>query len=475
MSHGTCSRIAAALVAGWVCAGGSAPAAVEADLIIDNATVIDMTGAPARPGTSIAIAGERIVAVGSDPEIEPVEGARRIDAGGAYAIPGLSDLHVHVGLGGQQATTPAQMDRALRQFLYYGVTDILVVGGTGGRADQINAFRRRIGTGALNGPTVRGTGSMLTLPGSHPAATIMRVPDGVDRADYDWRRRGVALVETDDQARAVVREHFEAGMDAIKIVIESGPPPYGDDHPQMPPAMVAAIVNEADSVGLPVLAHASTLDELVVAIDNGVHAVMHAVGMPFPGGEVFRRMAEREVYYVPTLSLYAAVMGSHWSAPGATEDRFLHAGVDAATLASLADWQPMMAGMAPPAQANLWRGMLDSIARAQAAGVPIALGTDTNNPYVFPGYSAHLELELLVEAGLTPMQALIAGTRTAARMLGRAADAGTLAPGKRADVLLLSENPLNDIRATRTLHTVIRSGRVVDRDALLAEPAGDPD
>jgi imidazolonepropionase-like amidohydrolase len=99
----------------------------------------------------------------------------------------------------------------------------------------------------------------------------------------------------------------------------------------------------------------------------------------------------------------------------------------------------------------------------QEQGVVIAVGTDTGNPFVFPGYSVHRELELLVQAGLTPMQALEAGTRRAADMV-RADDAfGTIEVGKRADLLILRANPLENIRNTRTLEVVVSEGRVVDR------------
>jgi imidazolonepropionase-like amidohydrolase len=111
--------------------------------------------------------------------------------------------------------------------------------------------------------------------------------------------------------------------------------------------------------------------------------------------------------------------------------------------------------------------MLVNVGMLHRRGVEIALGTDTGNPYVFPGYSVHRELELLVRAGLTPMEALEAATRRAAEMIGAEDEFGTIQPGKRADLLILGANPLQDIRNTRTLKIVIAGGRVVDREALL--------
>jgi imidazolonepropionase-like amidohydrolase len=113
--------------------------------------------------------------------------------------------------------------------------------------------------------------------------------------------------------------------------------------------------------------------------------------------------------------------------------------------------------------------VLANIDMLHERGVLIALGTDTGNPYVFPGYSVHRELELLVRAGLTPSEALEAGTRRAAEFLGVEEEFGTIQPGRRADVLILGKNPLDDIRNTRSLEVVISEGRLVDREALLGD------
>ena len=111
--------------------------------------------------------------------------------------------------------------------------------------------------------------------------------------------------------------------------------------------------------------------------------------------------------------------------------------------------------------------MLQALKAARDAGVTIVAGTDTNNPFVFPGFSIHHELELMVEAGFTPMEALVAATRRAAEMMNDQTIFGTIEPGKRADLLLLAANPLDDIRNTRTLELVILDGAVTDRSSLL--------
>ena len=440
----------------------------QVDLAITGATIIDGTGEPPQEATTIFIREGQITAVMPDDDAPVPERARVIDAAGKYIIPGLADMHVHFGSGGMESREAATPDRILHQFLFYGVTTVFSVGGTGGNAPSIKALRSRVNSGAALAPHIYATGSMLTIPGSHPVATIMQVPSGADPATYDWTTRGVAIVETLPEARAVVREHAAAGMDGIKIVVESGLDGSGD-LPQLPPEMIAAVVDEASSLGFPVVAHVSSLNEMEDAIAGGVRALMHAPGNPFPGPEHWAEMRNRDVFLVPTLSLYAPMVGDRWTGLDALEDSFLRDGVASHTLESLAGWQSPTASMPDEVRAVIWSQALASIAAAHDAGVPIALGTDTNMPFVFPGYSVHVELELLVEAGLTPMDALVAATRRPAEMLGKEDSFGTLEPGKRADLLILTANPLADIRNTRTIEIVVQSGEVIDRSSLLPD------
>lgn len=172
----------------------------EADLVIIGATLIDGSGAPPQQGTTIVVDDGRIVAVGPEGETDMPDARRVIDAAGKYVVPGFADMHVHFGSGGLERVENTTADRLLRQFLFYGVTTVFSVGASGGDAASIGALRSRVASGDVTAPHIYATGSMLTLPGSHPVATIMRVPAGVDPQNYDWSTRGVALVETIDDA-----------------------------------------------------------------------------------------------------------------------------------------------------------------------------------------------------------------------------------------------------------------------------------
>ena len=310
----------------------------ETGLAITGATLIDGTGAPPQKSMTILVRNGQIADVTRDSAANMPKDARVIDAKGQYVLPGLSDMHVHFGSGG---LTSIDRDKILRQFLYYGVTTVFNVGASNGRTSSINTLRSQVTSGEAMAPHVYATGNMLTLPGSHPVATIMRLPTSADSATYDWSERGIALVEKPSDAREAVQTNAEAGMNGIKIIVESGPTPFGDDHPQMPPAMISAVVEEASSHGLPVVAHVSTLDELEDAIESGVHAIMHAVERgPFPSPEHWTRMREQGIFYVPTLSLYSTMMTDRWTRPGARQDSFLRSGITASTLNSLNKWTP---------------------------------------------------------------------------------------------------------------------------------------
>lgn len=431
-------------------------------LVIAGATLIDGTGAPARERVNILIRDGLITGiVAADGSALP-ERATVIDARGKFVIPGLSDMHVHFGTGGLVPGDARTVDRVLGQFLFYGVTTVLNVGATNGALGDILDLRRRVTEGDIPAPTIYATGGLLTVPGSHPIATIMRVPDGADPATYDWSQRGVWVVRTPADVREVVARLAAAQMDGIKIVVESGPGVFGDDHPQMPPPLISAAVEEAHRHGLPVFAHASSPDELQAVVEAGVRAVIHLVGPEPVGPELLAAMRQRAVYYVPTLSLL--VRTGVWGDPAAAlTDPFLRSGVDKAVIDSLLN--SPLAPDAPPTEED-WarrRGLMQALKAAHDAGMRIVGGTDTSNPFVFPGYSMHHELELMVEAGLTPMEALVAATRTAAEMMKKEDVFGTIEPGKRADLLVLSANPLDDIRNTRTLERVILHGVVIER------------
>ena len=472
----------------WLCAACIAQAQ---DLAITNARLIDGTGAAAVDGTTIVVRDGRIAAVGRGGSVAVPEGMRTIDAAGKVVMPGLADMHVHFSFGAPMQRRADETEAVLARELYYGVTSILQLGATEGDVASIRALRARREAGTLAAPYIYASGGHLTLPGTHPVYTIFppEVRAQADRltaatpadqpVDLVPLGLGLSFVRNETAARQAVRERAEGGMDAIKITVESGPMPFGDDHPLMPVAMIRAIVDEAHARDLPVFAHISSPNELEAVMEGGVDAVVHAViDRPLPDATVAARMAANGLALVPTLTLNDGAV-EYATAPGYMDDPFFRATVGDAEIAALRGpfagiwrqgWDVNAGGEGGDRLAAMQQHRADvlaSVGTIHAAGVPVVLGTDTGNPYVYPGYSVHRELELLVQAGLTPMQAIEAGTRRAAEMLRKQDEFGTIAPGRRADLLLLDADPLLDIRNTRRIDTVVAAGVVVDREALL--------
>jgi len=460
------------------------------DLAITGARLIDGTGAAPREGTTIVVRDGRIAAVGRDGDTAVPAGIRTIDAAGRTVMPGLADMHVHFSLGAPMDRRADETEVVLARELYYGVTSILQLGATDGDVASIRSLRDRRAAGTLAAPYIYASGGHLTLPGTHPVYTIFP-PEVRARADalaaatpedapVDLTPLGLGLsfVRNETAARRAVRERADGGMDAIKITVESGPMPFGDDHPLMSVEMIRAIVGEAHGRGLPVFAHVSSPVELEAALAGGADAVVHAViDPPLPDAAVAARVAASGMAMVPTLVLNDGAV-EYATAPGYMDSAFFRATVSDAEVGALRgpfaevwrrNWDVNAGGEGGDrlqAMRDHRAGVLASVGRMHAAGVPVVLGTDTGNPYVYPGYSVHRELELLVQAGLTPMQAIEAGTRRAAEMLRKTDEFGTVAPGRRADLLVLGADPLADIRNTREIALVVAEGRVVDREAL---------
>lgn len=469
------SCLAAVLIVTGACGvGQSGPAAsgpAEGVLAVAHVNVIDVVSGEILQDRTVLIRDGRITALEPSSTLEVPPGAAVVDGSGDYLIPGLADMHVHFGRGGGLPNSPESVERTLRQYLYYGVTSVLNLGAYSGSADQVLDLRARRAAGELLAPNLYATGGLITVPGSHPV-DHWPVPEGADRETHDWSQRGAWVVRNTAEVRDVVARMAAAGMDGVKLIVESTHAP-GESIPQMPPELVTAAVEAARSHGLPVFAHAIGNHELQVAVDADVHAVVHLAHCCWPQEELgpqygpdpdlLRTMRDRGIYYVPTLSARLWT-NDLWGDPSEyLTDPFL-SGVERGLIDTLLVSPP------EPARDIDWawrRNVLDALKAAHDAGVELVAGSDPPGRYTFHGYALHNELEWMIEAGLSPAEALFAATLGAAEMVGAAEDFGTIEPGRRADLLILSANPLDDIRNTRAIEQVILDGRLLDREHLL--------
>ncbi len=454
LAHG---RVLLALIAlgfGSACSERPTPeqTPVGDSLLIAGVSIVEPHRDAVSAPRDILIAAGRIVEVADAGAIPQVRAARLLPAAGLFALPGLIDVHAHIGDGGIGSQSEIDRERALDQFVRYGVTTIFVPGGGGGNDDDLARWRERCDAGELRCPALFGSGALITAPGSHPIGTIWNLPIDADPAVV--YERGAVAVREDEPVGPLLGRKHDQGLDAIKIIIED----FDGTVPRLSKAKILEIVRGSHDRGMRVFAHVSSPSHIEDAVAARIDGVMHSVEAPV-SSETFGEMALNRIFYVSTLSLY---QGFFDRASGRLDpEPFAIAGVSERARLSLEDFRATP--FETPEQVRLVQDAIrDNLRRAAGFGVPLALGTDVNNPSVFPGYSAHREMALMVEAGLTPSQVLAAATTGGASFLEMDSTLGRIEPGYEADLLILERNPLDSVQNTRTLRVVIHGGRVVE-------------
>lgn len=402
---------------------------------ITNVRVMD--GEHVLDASTVVIEGDRITAVGG-----PVpHGARLVDGRGGTLLPGLVDAHVHTS------------EPALALALRFGITTELEMQGTWTRP------RRAHLADDDTRADVRSAGFGLTPPGGHPSelfpADARPGADGepVDEDEADGERPVMPFVTTPDEAVAAVPALVASGSDYIKFMIDDGTVEGHPGLPMLDQETLHAGVAEAHRHGMLTIAHTLTLDATRMALDAGIDGLAHLFMDVAHTDEIIDLIAASGVFVVPCVVLDASMMGITGAA--LADDPRVGARLDDAwltTLRSSFDRYP----------SGRIDDVLASVGALHAAGVDLLVGTDASVPVSFlggvaHGASVHHELQYLVRAGLTPTQALRAATSTPARRFGLT-DRGRIAPGLRADLLLVDGDPTATITDTLTLRTAWRRG-----------------
>jgi imidazolonepropionase-like amidohydrolase len=389
--------------------------------------IIDGTGKVIENGT-VVITANKITAVG--PASTPVPaGAARVDVKGKTLLPGLINAHGHVGntiglrADPQGGHSRENLTRQLRTYAQYGVTTVFSLGD-----DQETSFALR------------------DAPATDRARLFVAGP--------------VVTGATAEEARAMVAKVAAMKPDLIKIRVDDN---LGTSR-KMPEAAWRAVIEEAHARKLPVAVHIYWLADAKATLLAGADMIAHSVRDTAVDDEFVNALKSRNVCYSPTLTREISTF-IYDTAPAWVDDPFFVKGVDKDIPAQLKDpkrheqirnsagWK---AGQQYKASLEVAKRNLKALADK---GVRIAFGTDTGPPARFQGFFEHLELEMMVDAGLTPMQALVSATGDAARCHNKAGEFGTLAPGAAADLLILGANPLENIRNTRSIEQVWIAGR----------------
>ena len=396
-------------------------------LLIHGGRVFDGTGtAPA--AADVAIEDGRIRDVGSG-----LDGDETVDAGGLTVLPGLFDCHTHVVISDVNmwriAQTPFSYQfyeaaRNLAATLHAGVTTVRDAGG----ADL--GIKQAVADGLIAGPRMQISIIMLSQTGGHGddwLASGIEVPLFLP---HPGRPSGV--VDGPEEVRRMVRELLRAGADVIKIATSGGVLSPRDDprHGHFRDDELAVVSAEAEAAGVTVMAHAQGAPGIKAAIRAGVRSIEHGI---FLDEEAISMMLEHGTFLVPTLVAPQGVIDA--AAGGAS---------------------------IPEAAVRKAREVVDihrdAFRRAVEAGVRIAMGTDSG---VTPHGENLRELALMVAGGMTPVQALVATTRTAAELLGLASELGTIETGKRADLVLVSGDPLDFEGLSGRVRAVYQDGLLV--------------
>jgi len=459
------TRTGAALLAALALqAACVAPAPAEGSdlLAITDCTLIDGTGAAPRANTTILIRRGRIVRVVEAGSLRLGPGARTLPASGKWVLPGFVDTHAHL---------PSE-ERIVEEF-----QALLDHGITAARSPATDVehgveVRGRLQSGRLAGPTYRIAGGLIDGPGS----------------PYEYS----AIVTTPDEIRAEVRRQATAGVDFIKL------------YTLLPPDLVAAGIDEAHRHGLEVIGHLGRTSWLE-ALDLGIDALTHSGFLGMASSVVPRERRElfREFFMPNDWRKFDPGLFGAWAAAATDEGATRDLGRKLARAGTILDptlalHEAIVRGDDPELYARLapsdakhrfeprpyyeyWSASERAAARSvlpplfeivrilHEEGALLTAGTDVYNPWMFAGISFHRELELLAACGIPNEDVLVIATRNGAVALDLLEELGTVEVGKRADLVILSANPLEDIRNTERIDVVLQGGRRVAGNAAAGE------
>ena len=423
-----------ALVLGGAPPGVAAQGSASAPIAIVNVNVLPMDQERVLPGQTVVI--ERGVITRIGPAERPAPGMQRIDGRGMYLVPGLVDLHVHLGFNPEE-----EQRHLLRLFLANGVTTVLNMRGT----PQVLALRAAVAEGRTLGPVIYTVGPYVNQP-------FVTTPEEVEQAVVAQQRAGYDFIKLhgDLSREAYARLNAVARREGIRV-IGHAPRNLGVD----------AMFEERQYA----VAHAEEFiyDRTNSSRDQDLAQVESRIP------ELAQAMARERIWLMPNLTAFRIIgeqVNDLETMLARPEMRYL-------PRSAQTGWGPATNPYTARIGKDRYPGIMARLRILQQltrqfhqAGVRLLVGTDAMNTGVVPGFSAHDELAELVGAGLTPFQALRAATANAAAFLGGTEQRGLVAVGHRADLLLLDANPLEDIANSRRIAGVVLGGRWLPRSEL---------
>jgi imidazolonepropionase-like amidohydrolase len=412
--------------------------------VLKSFTLIDGTGMPPTVSAAMIVDNGRITWVGPSAQLKASAGAETVDLTGAFVMPGIINLHGHIGntvdlKQDAKFYTRESIQTNLATYALYGVTTVLSMG-----TDQDLIFKvsqeQRAGRPGVTRVYTAGQGFVF-------------------KGGYGGLEGVTPGVATAAEADAAVGVQAKKGVDIIKLWL--------DDHlgaqKKMPYEIVKAIIDSAHKHHLPVAAHIFYLEDARRVVDYGVNGLAHSVRDRNVDDSLIAAMKKHGTWQLaPTLTREAS-MFVYANTPAFASDPFFTRSVSA-NVTEMLKSPVYQKSIATDPHLDRYPGFFETakqnLKRLADAGVPYGFGTDSGPPGRFPGFFEQWEMELMVEAGLTPMQVIVAATGNAAKFLGTK-ELGTLEPGRWADLVVLERNPLADIKNTRSIRSVYIAGNRV--------------
>jgi imidazolonepropionase-like amidohydrolase len=397
--------------------------------VFTGARVIDGTGAEPADNAVLVVRNGRFETVGPRDVDDILDPSRVVDLRGRTIVPGLINTHGHIGATAQAdsgVALRAALIAELRQYAHYGVTTVNSLGGEGIEAVTLRDEQE---TPQLDRARLYVAGTVVT--GATPEAAV-----------------------------AVVDANAALGVDFIKIRVDDN---LGSST-KMPPDIYRAVLDRAHELRLPVAAHLFYLDDAMGLLHAGTDLLAHSVRDRPVDDEFVKLLVETGVCYVPTLMREVSTF-VYEQEPKFFSDPFFERAADTALMRSLRDpasKRRYQTSRSAQAYKRALQVASQNLARLADAGVTIAFGTDTGPRARFQGYFEHMEMDLMSDAGLSPMQIIASATGDAAQCL-ELADVGTIQEGKWADFVVLTGDPLADIRNMRSIESVWIAGNEVAR------------
>jgi hypothetical protein len=420
------------------------PASAQS-IVFTNVRIVDGYGGPPIEQGTIVVEGKKIAAVGLASQVSIPEGARVINGKGRTALPGLADMHVHL-MGGWDgiAVDIIGYQRYLNALLYSGVTTVLDTGNVTELALQLRA---ETATGRLTGPRIYCVGPII---------------DGPDPA---WPTISVAIASK-AQIPGVIHKLALYKVDLVKLYVGLSDP------------LVRTISAEAKKQNLRTIIDQWSRNGSIDLAESGISGFAH-----FPSHRIsddaIASAKQHGVFFISTLVVQEAFARRRLENPTFLEDPLI---ADTTSMSSLSALRHEAArNLSSEEKENAKKnlaGLLEAesnVKRLRDAGILFAAGTDAMYPGDFQGEGLHRELELIVESGLTPLEAITTATKNAAAIMNATDEWGTLSPGKRADILLVDGKPDQKISDSRKITLVMQQGAVINRDRLKLDLHRDPD